>query len=192
LDIMQNKLKWWIKLTRGETIFKLQAFASKIFNDAAKKRIKKKLQLMDGDILTRTEKWVQVYGSYDQTKQMVIYIDVKGGDDQFFTVPKGWDKMIAPDPERMMLTWPVPWFNSPLADRKAWQREKWFLQSHHLDAKSMTKFKQYRVYGLRRPIWVYPLKTNVRYQKDDLLIDFTLPAGSYASIIVDKLSQALK
>jgi len=48
------------------------------------------------------------------------------------------------------------------------------------------------VYGLRRALRVYPTKTKVKYQEDDLLVDFTLPAGSYASIVFDSLGEKLE
>jgi tRNA(Glu) U13 pseudouridine synthase TruD len=51
----------------------------------------------------------------------------------------------------------------------------------------MKVYKDKKVFWLRRALRVMPTDTSVRYQKEDLLIDFTLPAWSYASIIFDKL-----
>jgi tRNA(Glu) U13 pseudouridine synthase TruD len=55
----------------------------------------------------------------------------------------------------------------------------------------MKKYQDYAVYGLRRPMWVYPTQTSARYVGDDMLVDFTLPSGSYASIVVDRLMEKL-
>ncbi len=188
-DIMQWKSR--IKMVNGEKIFKLQAFSSKIFNDYVKKRAKKWFQLLDGDLLTWLEWKEQGYGFYQEQTKKVAVCDIQSDRESFFFVPKVTGEMIEPESRNMMLTGPVAWFNTPLPMDKAGERESKFLERHHLDPDYMHMFKELRVFWLRRPLRVNPMFTNVRYQKEDLLIDFTLPAGSYASILVDKLGQSL-
>lgn len=94
----------------------------------------------------------------------------------------------------MSVTSPVPGFNTAIANNKteAGKREQTFLDRHHLEKKTMKVFKERKVYGLRRPIRVTPTNTKSQYNGDDLLIDFTLPSGSYASIVFDKLTEILE
>lgn len=191
LDIMRGSSHKNSKLTKSEQLFKLQAFSSKMFNDYVKQRVKKWLNPLDGDIVTRYDGIESRYGILDLGQQTITPCDVQEGQGSFFFVPRSTAASIDADQVEWMLTGPVPWYNQPLADRQAGEVEKWFLQRHHLDATSMKVYQQFRLYGLRRALWVFPTDTSVRYQRDDLLIDFTLPAGSYASILVDKLDEVL-
>lgn len=81
---------------------------------------------------------------------------------------------------------PIPHPNSVIG-----KQEKAFLEKNNLSEKTMGKYRDYPVYGLRRALWIYPTQTSVKYLHDDMLIDFTLPSGSYASIVVDRLMEKL-
>ena len=80
----------------------------------------------------------------------------------------------------------------PFAKRQAGEFEQNYLKRVQFTEKTAVLFKKMKVFGLRRALRVTPTSTNVRYQEEDLLIDFTLPAGSYASIVVDDLMKKLR
>ncbi len=189
-------MRWINKETykKTEAIFKLQAYSSKVFNEFVEQRAKSGLDIMDGDILTRT-KWTKTfYWIYKASDKRVYMVDIRSDSQSFFFVPKkNWDT-IWYNPETMMVTGPLPGFNSAISDPStdAWVREAAFLKRQNLDAKTMKVYKTYQVFGLRRAIRVFPHRSKVRYKEDNLLIDFTLPSGSYASIVFDALDKALR
>gem|GEM_PF-2562680 len=70
--------------------------------------------------------------------------------------------------------------------------EKKVLNKGKLDINNLENFQEFGLFGIRRPI-VTPLK-NMKYmfnKNDDLLLDFDLSAGSYASVLVDLLEDVL-
>ncbi|MBQ2599863.1 tRNA pseudouridine(13) synthase TruD [bacterium] len=49
----------------------------------------------------------------------------------------------------------------------------------------MKTAKKYNIYGFRRPLWTKP--KNLKYERnenDDLILSFSLPTGSYATIFL--------
>jgi len=196
----RNASQWWEIMTwqarekfdRPEAIFKLQAYASKCFNEYAEKRNKNK-KILDWDIVAWREDRAMTYGIYSHATKTVQSCEVKWTAGNFFFTPTPEWKEIPYVPQKMLVTWPIPWYNLPLcaSETPAWQSEKKFLEDNDLDAESMEKYRDYKVYGLRRPLWVFPTKTKVKYVQDNMLINFTLPAGAYASIVVDTLLEKL-
>lgn len=185
----------------GEKIFKLQAYSSKLFNEYVERRVENNALLVDGDVLSWKHKGKVVYGFYDEANKKVhecfIQQNTKGakvtGRQTFFFTPEKTGNSVAFDETAMSVTAPVPWFNTPLCDplTEAGKRETEFLKKVWATPEVMKVYEHDKVFGLRRALWVKPAKTNVRYQYDDLLIDFTLPAWSYASIVVDDLMKKL-
>gem|GEM_PF-2526845 len=180
------------KFNKSDTIFKLQAYASMLFNDMVKKRTKDAVELMDGDILSRTDAGQIQYGQRNSNKSVTL-LNLDNRTDFFFT-PTSQGTELEYDPKTMHLTCPVPGFNTALANKntEAGKREAAFLARHHIQKKNMKVFKERKVFGLRRPIRVKPSNTRSQYNTDDLMIDFTLPSGSYASIVFDKLIEILQ
>ncbi len=192
-EIMAGKSKE--KFNKSDTIFKLQAYSSMIFNEWVKKRTSQSeawMTLMEGDLLSRTDAGQVQYGQWN-TDNTVTLADLWNRTDFFFT-PELWSKKIPYDAKLMSITCPVPGFNTAIASKgtDAGKREQAFLDRHHLEKKTMKVFKEQKVYGLRRSIRVKPTNTKSQYNGDDLLIDFTLPSGSYASIVFDKLTEILE
>jgi tRNA(Glu) U13 pseudouridine synthase TruD len=70
-------------------------------------------------------------------------------------------------------------------------REKSFLDSQWLNSQSLNLCKEYKIFGIRRPIRVFPQKVKISYQWDDILLNFWLPSGSYASIMIEELQRAV-
>jgi tRNA(Glu) U13 pseudouridine synthase TruD len=93
----------------------------------------------------------------------------------------------------MMPTWPVVWYNLLLApkDSVSWNKEKSFLDLNWISEKSLRVCKQYKIFWIRRPLWVFPEKVSVKFQDDDILLHFTLPSWSYASIMINELEKTV-
>ena len=189
-------LQWKKKIKdKKEISFKIQAYASKLFNEYLYSRLKKWLQVVDGDIIEVLDKDYKKkgYGLYQaSTNTVKLFANIKNEKD-FFRYPKQFGDEIPFDAEKMMITGPVPGFNLLLTTPTtvAWDKEKAFLQNNSLSPTSLALCKDYKIYGIRRPLWVYPQKVNVDFQQDDILLHFTLPSGSYASIMIDELEKTL-
>ncbi len=181
------------RMTPADVVFKLQAYASKIFNEYATQISESGKPLLDGDIVTRVGQGKFQYGIYETATNTVVMTETKGVNDKATFEVKASEKRIAYNAQTMLLTWPVLWWNVPLpsATSAAGQREAKFLQQYLKDKEMFEQFHTHKVFGLRRPLRVIPTKSDVRYEGDDLHISFTLPSWSYASIVFDKLNEAL-
>lgn len=190
---------------RKEITFKLQAYASSLFNSyfAARKRDsdtgssrfknKKKPKIINGDI-------VELDNPVDGMKYWSYIAEdtaIKLFDDKHTTLayrhPKRVWKTVPYDANNMHLTGPVPWYDlllpTPTSDAGRYEHD--FIKSQWIKEKHSKIFGDWNVYGLRRRLWIQPTQTQVRRQWDDILLDFTLPAGSYASTLVDSMKKAL-
>ncbi len=188
-------LQWKLKLQdKKDIIFKIQAYGSRICNEYIQSRTKKWLQILDGDIIvdtTSTDKnefWI-----YQAANNTVKMFDDTQKDTKFFRYPNHLKKEVSFDPETMMITWPVIWYNLLLAPKEsdAGKKEQGLLEKNNITEKSIKLCEQYKIYGIRRPIWVFPRNVSVRFQEDDVLLNFTLPSGSYASILIEELQRTV-
>ena len=55
--------------------------------------------------------------------------------------------------------------------------------------------QKYQLWGVRRPLWVYIEDLEYQFDREDLVLNFSLPTGSYATVLlafilqnVDRLS----
>ena len=64
----------------------------------------------------------------------------------------------------------------PPAKSAAGMREAKFLEKYLKDKEMFAQFREHKIFGLRRPLWVNPTKCDVHYDGDDLRISFTLPS----------------
>ena len=78
------------------------------------------------------------------------------------------------------LTWAEP-------DTAAGKLEKERKEHFDIDKKLVDFYAKNGIFWLRRPIWVKPTKASHQRQGDDLLLQFTLPKWSYASVLVEEL-----
>ena len=191
LDLLQGKSK--IK-DKKDIIFKIQAYASKIFNDYVISRTKKGVQILDWDILidTKNPKKNQYLLYQSETNTVKPFDDTKKNN-QFFRYPTAMKWAIPFDPETMMITGPVPGYNLLLAPKEsiAGGKEKGLLENNWISEKSLKVCVLYKIFWIRRPIRVFPQKVNVHFQWDDILLNFTLPGWSYASIMIDELEKTV-
>jgi tRNA(Glu) U13 pseudouridine synthase TruD len=93
----------------------------------------------------------------------------------------------------MIITWPVVWYNLLLApkDSFAGNKEQGLLEKNWVSEKSLKLCIQYKIFWIRRPLWVFPQKVSVHIQQDDILLNFTLPWWAYASIMIDELEKTV-
>lgn len=192
-DILEGKLKLKDK---SERLFKIQAYASKMCNEYIHTRTKKWLVILDGDIIEVTDSKnfaKKSFGVYQEKTNTVKIFDMQKRDQSFFTYPKNFKEEIPFDEETMMITAPVIGYNLLLADKTsaAGIKEKSFLDAQHITAQSLKLCADYKIYGIRRPIWVFPQRVNISYQGDDIFMFFWLPSGSYASIMIEELQRAM-
>ena len=92
-----------------------------------------------------------------------------------------------PDLEGFVPTGPLYWYNLVINENDAYLLEYENLKKHGLTWKDLEKFKKFDVYGLRRPIKIFLKDLRSKWQGLDLLLMFELPAGSYASVVVNYL-----
>ncbi|MDR0369405.1 MAG: tRNA pseudouridine(13) synthase TruD [Candidatus Peribacteria bacterium] len=52
------------------------------------------------------------------------------------------------------------------------------------DEQAQEVCKLYQLWGIRRPLWVYVDDLEWRFEGDDLLLEFSLPTGSYATVVL--------
>lgn len=91
------------------------------------------------------------------------------------------------------ITWPVRWDDTLLAkpDTKAWKFQQTFMQTYEINQNFFVLYKKYKIFWIPRNLWVVPSDTRIRFQQDDLLLDFSLPSGAYASILIYQLLDKL-
>jgi len=190
-DILQWKLKLQDK---KDIVFKIQAYASKIFNEYINSRTKKWLQVLDGDIVTDTEQHKKnQFGIYQaKTKTVKLFDDTKKNE-QFFRYPNHTKGEVPFNENTMLVTWPVVWYNLLLAPKESFagNKEKGLFDKNWISEKSLKLCESYRIFWIRRPLRVFPQKVSVNFQGDDILLNFMLPGWSYASIMIDELEKTV-
>jgi tRNA pseudouridine13 synthase len=87
------------------------------------------------------------------------------------------------------ITWPVFWDDLQRADQstESGKLEQEWKEHFEINEEMSLIYKKYGLFWLRRPIRVKPTKASHQRQWDDLLLQFTLSKGSYASVLVEEL-----
>lgn len=130
-----------------EARFKLQAYASWLFNQYLKERLPLGRAPIEWEILKNGEITAPVFG--DDTK-----------------------------------------LANPTT--KIGELQKKFMEKYKINSEFFACYKKNKLFGIPRPIWVMPTETRVKYQGDDLLIEFSLPSGAYASILIYQMLERLE
>jgi len=185
--------------SKKETLFKIQAYASKLFNNELQKRIKEQwdIKISDGDILElpfyKPEDKQRYYGYYQEKRKALQVFSRKKGEKVNITYPTGYHEEIPYDKTKMFPTGVILWYNVLLShpESAVGKREKEFLQTYHINKKIFKTLEKNKIYGLRRRLRVMPTQVSMKRQKEDLLMSFGLPSGSYASILIDILLKKL-
>lgn len=86
-------------------------------------------------------------------------------------------------------TGPVFWDDLKKANKAttAGKLEADWMKHFEINNKMLQAFQKAWLYGRRRALRVTPTESSYRWQWDDLLLQFTLPSGSYASVLIDIL-----
>ena len=100
-----------------------------------------------------------------------------------------WKKLLTPNSQLLTPTGPILWYDLKLADpaTEAGKLEKEWMDHFGVNKELFEVYEKHRVFWLRRPIRIKPTKASHSRQWDDLLLQFTLPKGSYASVLVEEL-----
>ena len=87
------------------------------------------------------------------------------------------------------ITGPIFGYDLKLADNtsEAGALEKERMDHFEINQELFDVYEKNKVFGIRRSIWVKPIRASHQRQGDDLLLQFTLPKGSYASVLVEEL-----
>lgn len=180
-ELLTGKLHFKEKF---ETKFKLQAYASHLFNEYLKARIYNKRALLDGDIL----QYKDTLGVYDLKENSVSSLPKEHEKNKFFYFPGARSELQSYNKE-MAVTWPVFGFNTLLCPEKtkAHQVEQAFMKKYEVNEKALAMYKQQNIFWHRRALRVNPKEILFRFQNDDILLQFELPGGAYASILIDEL-----
>ena len=184
-DLLSNKIQ--IR-ENFESTFKLQAYASSLFNEYLGIRFKQ--PLLEGDILL-TKEWL---GVYDKNTNSCKLLSKEFNRVNFFYFPNKFTATIPYKEKEMIPTWAVFGFNTLLCPphTKAYNRENAFMKKYEISEKTFALYKKKRIFWLRRALRMLPKDSTVRFQNDDLLVEFTLPSGSYASIVIDEMLKTIQ
>jgi|GEM_PF-6188467 len=149
----------------AEKRFKVQAFSSYIFNMYLHARIAagKLYKILPGDVVVPAD-----------------------GRSKHRTGPE------QDNTERLIVTGPVLGDDLTEAKDDALKLELDTYKKLSLPKDIQHGFKKFNIYGIRRPILLYPTNFTWLWSKDkNLILRFELSSGAYASVLVDFLEQKL-
>ena len=175
-----------------EIRFKLQAYASMYFNEYTIKRRQKWQIFLWWDIMVNSNNFetkVWIYNewkvwlfNYEKCKQEFEWKDL------IQPYYLSWETIdITKDNKWRQPTGPMLGFNllTPPLDTKAWIKDNELLQETDFENLWIKTAKKYNIYWFRRPLWTKP--KNLKYErneKNNLILSFSLPTGSYATIFL--------
>ena len=175
-----------------EIRFKLQAYASMYFNEYAIKRRQKWQIFLWWDIMVNSNNYETKVWIYNEWKVWLFNYEKCKTEFE-------WKNLIQPyylSGETIDITknnpwwqptWPMLGFNllTPPLDTKARIKDNELLQETDFENVWIKTAKKYNIYWFRRPLWTKP--KNLKYErneKNDLILSFSLPTGSYATIFL--------
>ena len=175
-----------------EIRFKLQAYASMYFNEYTIKRRQKWQIFLWWDIMVNSNNYktkVWIYNewkvwlfNYEKCKQEFEWKDLI---QPYYLSGETID--ITKDSQWRQPTWPMLGFNllTPPLDTKSRIKDNELLQETNFENLWIKTAKKYNIYWFRRPLWTKP--KNLKYERNennDLILSFSLPTGSYATIFL--------
>ena len=175
-----------------EIRFKLQAYASMYFNEYAIKRRQKWQIFLWWDIMVNSNNYetkVWIYNewkvwlfNYEKCKQEFEWKDLI---QPYYLSGETID--ITKDTQWRQPTWPMLGFNllTPPLDTKSRIKDNELLQETDFENLWIKTAKKYNIYWFRRPLRTKP--KNLKYERNennDLILSFSLPTGSYATIFL--------
>jgi tRNA pseudouridine13 synthase len=175
------------KRTDGfDRIIKLQALASHIRNDCARKRLKKWSELVDGDFILHDDE-IYLYiqdmlfkqSDWHEKKRFFVYADGRNASENKINNP--------------VIMLPVLWYNTliPPKDTDMGMMFHQIMQTFDIDADSRKLYEELKIFWTMRNLTMTLKKPEWKLQLDDLILKFILPAGSYASVVVAELLEKI-
>jgi tRNA(Glu) U13 pseudouridine synthase TruD len=206
----------WEKILKNEleAQFKVQAYASWLFNKYVDLRIEKGMfnRIIKWDILTPVIKdkkdiFKLVYKNFNSGVQWYNNLTLNLNWTALLKnlKEKFWRKIEEFITNLRVPTWPVYWYNLVVSGdfvEKDWVITKFteitpaleleleILKTEWFTINVLSNFKKFKVFGIRRAIKVIPQDLRFKWDKNwDLLLMFELPSWSYASVLVEWLDK---
>ena len=195
LDSSSLRSSEWHKKSKTDDFeirFKLQAYASMYFNEYTIKRRQKWQIFLWWDIMVNSNNYetkVWIYNewkvwlfNYEKCKQEFEWKDLI---QPYYLSGETID--ITKDSQWRQPTWPMLGFNllTPPLNTKSRIKDDELLQETDFENLWIKTAKKYNIYWFRRPLRTKP--KNLKYERNennDLILSFSLPTGSYATIFL--------
>lgn len=194
----KDVFEWRVSTTNNtktddfEIRFKLQAYASMYFNEYTIKRRQKWQIFLWWDIMVNSNNYETKVWIYNEWKVWLFNYEKCKTEFE-------WKDLIQPyylsgetiditkDNQWWQPTWPMLGFNllTPPLDTKSRIKDNELLQETDFENLWIKTAKKYNIYGFRRPLRTKP--KNLKYKRNennDLILSFSLPTGSYATIFL--------
>lgn len=94
--------------------------------------------------------------------------------------------------DKKTILWPVPWDDLAPAGQDAATLEKDVFARVGLSQQIMNRFKTFGLFWIRRPLLIYPKHIKHTWRGKVLMVSFELPAGAYATVVLDQLEKRLQ
>ncbi len=186
-------LKWWVDMNSYDHKFKFQSLSSIYFNTYLSKRFEKYWNnLLDGDILVDRYNWFKV--------NVFSYLNNNLFKFDYWKCKKmyEWTNFFYPDllkkdsfdEKKLIPTWPIVWYNIllPKKNTESYLFEKKYLDSIEFFDKLVNFFNRFSLYWIRRPLIVYINDLHYEFdEKNNLLLEFSLPTWSYATVLLGQI-----
>ena len=180
------------KTDNFEIRFKLQAYASMYFNEYTIKRRQKWQIFLWWDIMVNSNNYETKVWIYNEWKVWLFNYEKCKTEFE-------WKDLIQPyylngetiditkDNQWRQPTGPMLGFNllTPPLNTKSRIKDNELLQETDFENLWIKTAKKYNIYGFRRALWTKP--KNLKYERNennDLILSFSLPTGSYATIFL--------
>ena len=174
--------------------FLLQAYPSMYFNEYVLNRWEKGLFLLQWDILVDrfNSNWVKTAVYDSQNVYLFDYQKLKKekSDLNFFEPKIEWS-LIEPYSDKQFPTWPMLGWNLLLPSQwtKARVRDDQLLSLAEFDEWIQQVCKIYNLRWIRRALFISIPDLKFDWQENDIVLEFSLPTGSYATTLVSFILQ---
>ncbi|MDD2537417.1 MAG: tRNA pseudouridine(13) synthase TruD [Candidatus Absconditabacteria bacterium] len=169
--------------------FMLQAYASMYFNEYVMYRREKSQLLLGGDILVDRFHPVEVKTAVYENQEVHLFDYLRCKRDfgnQSFFEPHHFNGSESYDPKKRFPTGPMLGNNLLLAPQgsKARVRDDLLLELAEFNEQAIEVCKLYQLRGVRRALRVKVGDFAYSFEGNDLLLNFSLPTGSYATVLL--------
>ena len=174
--------------------FLLQAYPSMYFNEYVLNRWEKWLFLLQWDILVDrfNSNWVKTAVYDSQNVYLFDYQKLKKekSDLNLFEPEIGWN-LVESYSDKRFATGPMIWWNLllPWMWTKARVRDDQLLSLAEFDDSIQQVCKIYNLRWIRRVLFIKVPDLKFEWESDDIILEFSLPTGSYATTLVSFILQ---